>query len=117
MEWPERVDREWAWGGSTGEGVRVCILDSGVERGHPLVGGLERAVTIAVGEDDEAVVTDDDVGDLSGHGTACAGIVRALAPGCSLTSVRVLGQGSRGPATSSWRGCATRSRKGSTSST
>ena len=31
MQWPERVDREWAWGGSTGEGVRVCILDSGVE--------------------------------------------------------------------------------------
>ena len=23
MAWPERVDREWAWGGSTGEGVRV----------------------------------------------------------------------------------------------
>ena len=96
MEWPERVDREWAWGGSTGEGVRVCILDSGVERDHPLVGGLERAVTVAVGELDEAVVTDDDLGDLSGHGTACAGIVHALAPGCSLPSVRVLGQGFKG---------------------
>ena len=29
--WPERVTREWAWGESTGEGVRVCILDSGVD--------------------------------------------------------------------------------------
>jgi subtilisin family serine protease len=34
---------------------------------------------------------DDDAGDLSGHGTACAGIIRSLAPACSLTSVRVLG--------------------------
>ena len=96
MEWPERVDRDWAWGGSTGEGVRVCILDSGVERDHPLVGGLESAVTIAVDEDGETLVSDDDVGDLSGHGTACAGIVRSLAPGCSLSSVRVLGQGFKG---------------------
>ena len=37
-DWPARVTREWAWGGSSGKGVRVCILDSGVERGHPLVG-------------------------------------------------------------------------------
>ena len=29
--WPERVTRDWALGGSTGEGVRVCILDSGVD--------------------------------------------------------------------------------------
>ena len=28
---PEQVTREWAWGGSTGAGVRVCILDSGIE--------------------------------------------------------------------------------------
>jgi hypothetical protein len=33
VDWPERVTREWAWGGSTGKGVRVCILDSGVEAG------------------------------------------------------------------------------------
>jgi len=35
---PEQVTREWAWGGSTGAGVRVCILDSGIELDHPLVG-------------------------------------------------------------------------------
>ena len=27
---PERVDRDWALGGATGKGVRVCVLDSGV---------------------------------------------------------------------------------------
>jgi subtilisin family serine protease len=90
-DWPERVTRDWAWGGSTGAGARVCILDSGVDAGHPRVGGLEGAVTISVDENDAPVAEADTEGDLSGHGTACAGIVRAVAPECSITSVRVLG--------------------------
>ena len=49
-----------------------------------------------VGENDEPIVTEDREGDLSGHGTACAGIVRALAPECAISSVRVLGQGFKG---------------------
>ena len=95
-QWPDRVTREWAWGSSTGAGARVCILDSGVEANHPLVGGLESTVAISLGENEEVVVTEDEEGDLSGHGTACAGIVRALAPECSLSSVRVLGAGFTG---------------------
>jgi subtilisin family serine protease len=93
--WPERVTRDWAWGGSSGAGVRVCVLDSGVERGHPLVGELDRAVAVAR-EDGEIRVVEDDAGDLCGHGTACAGIIRELAPDCELTSVRVLGAGYTG---------------------
>ena len=93
---PGQVTREWAWSGSAGKDVRVCILDSGVEAGHPLVGELASAVAISIGEDEETVVTEDTKGDLSGHGTACAGIVRSLAPECSLSSVRVLGQGFKG---------------------
>ena len=96
VEWPERVTREWAWGGSTGKGVRVCILDSGIQPDHPLVGELEGAVAVSKREDGELVVEEDIEGDLSGHGTACAGIVRALAPECSLFSVRVLGAGFKG---------------------
>jgi subtilisin family serine protease len=94
-DWPDEMTREWAWGGSEGEGVRVCILDSGVEAGHPLVGELEGAVAVSV-EDGEAIVAEDTEGDLCGHGTACAGIVRTLAPRCSLFSVRVLGAGYTG---------------------
>jgi len=45
---------------------------------------------------EESEVVEDDEGDLCGHGTACAGIVRSLAPECSLTSVRVLGAGYTG---------------------
>jgi subtilisin family serine protease len=96
-EWPDRVTREWAWGGATGAGVRVCVLDSGVELDHPRVGTVQRSVAVSK-TDDEITVTDDTAGDLCGHGTACAGIIRSLAPECELTSVRVLGAGYTGSA-------------------
>jgi subtilisin family serine protease len=95
--WPERVSREWAWGGATGAGVRVCVLDSGVELDHPLVGPVQRSVAVTK-EGDEITIADDDAGDLCGHGTACAGIIRSFAPECDLTSVRVLGAGYTGSA-------------------
>jgi subtilisin len=95
VEWPERVTREWAFGGATGAGVRVCILDSGIEREHPLVGAVEQSVVVNV-DGEQVGVTEDDEGDVCGHGTACAGIVRSLAPECALTSVRALGAGYTG---------------------
>jgi len=93
---PERVDREWAFGGATGAGVRVCILDSGVEVGHPLVGEIAGAVAIEVDENGDTHAVPDEEGDLCGHGTACAGIVRSLAPEAEIYSVRVLGAGFKG---------------------
>ena len=98
-EWPGRVTRDWAWGGSTGKGVRVCILDSGIEPDHPDVGELAGAVAVEVGGEGEISVVDDTEGDLCGHGTACAGIVRSLAPDAELYSVRVLGAGFTGSGT------------------
>ena len=95
--WPAQPTREWAFGGATGAGVRVCVLDSGVEAGHPLVGPVQRSVAVTKTEDGIAI-GDDAEGDLCGHGTACAGIIRALAPECELTSVRVLGAGYTGSA-------------------
>ena len=93
---PERVDRAWALEGSTGEGVRVCILDSGVERDHPLVGPVQSATAITVDENGDFVAEEDTEGDLCGHGTACAGVVRSLAPDAEIHSVRVLGAGFKG---------------------
>jgi subtilisin family serine protease len=90
--WPAEVDREWAFGGSTGAGAAVCVVDSGVDAGHPLVGAVTASVAIRI-EDGETQVDTDDVGDVCGHGTACAGIIRSLAPDCELVSVRVLGEG------------------------
>jgi subtilisin family serine protease len=94
--WPPVLDREWAYGGSTGAGVRVCILDSGIEAGHPQVGEVQAAWAVSVDDDGEPHVQADAVGDNVGHGTACAGIVRSLAPECELVSVRVLGEGYKG---------------------
>jgi len=94
--WPERPTREWVFGGSTGAGARVCILDSGVDGSHPLVAPLDSAVAVHQGDDGEITVVPDEIGDVVGHGTACAGIVRSLAPECSLHSVRVLGEGATG---------------------
>jgi subtilisin len=93
------IDRNWAMGGSDGSGVTVAIVDSGVERSHPAVGGrLVRSVKVEAGPDPESdpVVSDDAEGiDVVGHGTACAGIVHAVAPGADLVSVRVLGPNNR----------------------
>jgi subtilisin len=90
-QWPHDVTREWAWGRSDGFGVRVCVIDSGIDATHPLVGGIDRAVVPVESADGELEIAADDTGDVSGHGTACAGIIRSLAPRCSITSVRVLG--------------------------
>jgi subtilisin family serine protease len=96
LVWPAQVDRDWAWGGSTGRDIRVCIVDSGIEPGHPLVGEVEAAVVVEANDDGQIEVRDDQEGDSCGHGTACAGIIRALAPDARLFSVRVLGAGFRG---------------------
>lgn len=84
--------RDWAWGGATGAGVRVCIIDSGVDGTHPLVGGVARAVYVEVDAEGEPRIAEDHDGDLYGHGTACAGIIRSLAPECEIHSVRTLGR-------------------------
>jgi len=91
--WPDRVDREWAWGGSTGKGAVVAVLDSGIERDHALVGEVEEAVVVTGAAGEEPLIEEDEQGDACGHGTACAGIIRSLAPECRLVSVRVLGSG------------------------
>lgn len=96
--WPHRIDHDWAWGGSDGTGVRVAIVDSGIDGRHELVGGVQRSVAVEKDADGEAVVVEDATGDIAGHGTACASIVRSLAPACELWSVRVLGPASKGGA-------------------
>lgn len=96
--WPHSIDRDWAWSGSDGAGVRVAIVDSGIDGRHELVGDVQRAVAVQKTDAGEWRITQDEAGDLAGHGTACAGIVRAFAPKCELWSVRVLGAGSKGGA-------------------
>jgi subtilisin len=92
----ERVSPEWAWGGADGSGVRVAVLDSGVDGTHPMITRLERSVGIVAGDDDTFTVADCEATDSAGHGTACAGLINSIAPGAALTSVRVLTNGRHG---------------------
>jgi subtilisin len=96
--WPGSVTPEWAWGGADGSGVRVAIVDSGVDGAHAAVGGVDRAVAIETDAQGVERAVQDGRGDLCGHGTACAGIVRGLAPACGIASVRVLGEQASGGA-------------------
>jgi subtilisin len=88
------ITREWAWGGSTGRGVKVAVIDSGIDGDHPRVGGVAGAVALEYDADapDGVRIREGPHEDLFGHGTACAGVIRALAPDCELYSVRVLGR-------------------------
>jgi subtilisin family serine protease len=94
----DAFDRPAAWGGADGSGVTVAVIDSGVEAGHPDLGGkVIRNVRVEFGRDGEpAIVEDADGTDLVGHGTACAGIIHDLAPGAEIVSVGVLGADNRG---------------------
>lgn len=90
------VSRRWALEGGYGAGVRVCILDSGVDDSHPLVGAVESKLEVSRATDGSLEIVGTDIGDLIGHGTACAGVIKSLAPHARISSVRVLTDGISG---------------------
>lgn len=89
---------------STGSGVVVAVLDTGIDPAHPAFAGRLVAGRDFVGRDtdptDVTNGTDDDgdgnVDEAYGHGTHVAGIVALTAPGASLMPVRVLDADGRG---------------------
>jgi len=91
-----KITPGWAWGRSTGKGVRVAVVDSGVEHDHPALGKSVRGGVIVEydsrAKDYYRIRDDDSPMDVSGHGTACAGIIHAIAPAAEIYSVRVLGR-------------------------
>jgi subtilisin len=93
------VSREWAWGGATGAGVRLGIIDSGLENDHPqLHNRVVENVAVEM-TDDGPIVIPDEPRDLYGHGTACGAIIVGMAPEVELVSIRVLGADLRGKGT------------------
>ena len=91
---PKPMTKEWAWGGATGKGVKVAVVDSGVDPNHPAVGKVAGGVIVEWDPDAEGEIklTEEPHEDVFGHGTACAGIIRKAAPECEIYSVRVLGK-------------------------
>jgi subtilisin len=87
----DEITPEWGWGGSTGAGVKVAVIDSGIDAEHPAVGGRIGGY-VAITDGPLGLLHDTEPHEDSyGHGTACAGIIRSLAPECELYSVKVLG--------------------------
>ena len=87
------LDGEYNYPASSGAGVHVYVLDSGIYAGHPEFGGR-----VTGGWD--FVDNDSDPSDEYGHGTWVAGVIGASTYGVaklvSLHSVRVLGSDGRG---------------------
>ena len=105
----EDLSPSWAWGGATGRGARVAVVDSGVEADHPDLGDCvdrDGGIEVRVGSDSEVDEIPGPHDDSVGHGTACAGIIHDIAPEAAITSVKVLGPGLRGRAAAFLRGLA-----------
>ncbi|HWN82240.1 MAG TPA: ATP-binding cassette domain-containing protein, partial [Candidatus Udaeobacter sp.] len=78
-----------------GRGVRVALVDSGVNAPHPHVPRLANGVTVVV-EDGTARVTPGQT-DQNGHGTACAALISYLAPEAELHAIKIFGRELKAP--------------------
>ena len=75
-----------------GAGVKVAVIDSGVELSHSWLSGLALADDLAVIDNGLQLEIQPGGGiDVYGHGTGVAAIIRRLAPEATLGSFRVLG--------------------------
>ena len=70
-----------AFAGCTGRGVRIAVIDSGVNANHPHVNGVQGGIAIG-GEIDSYV-------DTLGHGTAVLAAIKEKAPDAEYYAVKV----------------------------
>ncbi|MBK8257566.1 MAG: S8 family serine peptidase [Polyangiaceae bacterium] len=75
----------------SGRGVRVAIVDSGVDPHHPWLDGARVSHFGVERQGEGFAIKPVEPGDQSGHGTACAGIIHRMAPEADLVSVRAFG--------------------------
>jgi subtilisin family serine protease len=76
-----------------GRGIKIAVLDSGIDVTHPLLAGLTLDDDVATIDDGSRISTVPGEGrDVYGHGTAIAGIIHQVAPEARIGSFRVLGE-------------------------
>jgi subtilisin family serine protease len=76
----------------TGKGVKIAVIDSGIEVDHPDLPGLSLVDDLHVIDAGVQIeVKPGDGSDVYGHGTAVTGVIRRIAPDAQIGSIRVLG--------------------------
>jgi subtilisin len=91
--WPTLEQARAFLGEGTGRGVRIAVLDSGIEASHPRLNGLNLSDDVAVVEQGFRIgIVPGGGRDVYGHGTAIAAILRDVAPEAEIGSFRVLGE-------------------------
>jgi subtilisin family serine protease len=76
----------------TGRGVKIAIIDSGVDVADPRLEGVKiEGWSIQLGATNHALVSPD-FEDQNGHGTEIAAAVLRLAPHASLVAVKIMGE-------------------------
>ncbi len=92
----ESITPEVMWESCTGRGVKVAVVDSGIDTEHPdLKGKVKESVEI-YSQDGRVGARPSTSRDAAGHGTACAGIITEVAPDVDLYSIKVLGPANSG---------------------
>lgn len=80
----ELIDR------GTGKGVRVGIVDSGVDFTHPAIADAEHQ-SFEIREHGGGFVHEEAPGsDVLGHGTMCAGVIHGIAPEAKIVNIKAL---------------------------
>lgn len=80
-----------AMGHGKGRGIRIAVLDSGVEWGHADLQGIKMADDLVIEERQGVLEAVPGTGtDVFGHGTAVASILHEMAPEAEIGSIRVL---------------------------
>ncbi len=92
------INADLAWDVSRGQGIRVAIIDTGIDEGHP-----DLASKIAV----KKIFNGTSMNDVYGHGTHVAGIIGAVTnnsqgvagvcPDCQLVIAKALDDSGKGP--------------------
>lgn len=80
----------------TGKGVRVALLDTGVDERHELLKGALAASYETNSIEGHHRIEKAPGTDQVGHGTACAAIIKRHAPEAELHSIKVIGANARG---------------------
>lgn len=89
--WPDLSAAKEALRSGGGEGVKVAVIDSGVDPSHPALGGMRLADDLAISCDGVNLQIEENQGrDVYGHGTAVASLLSREAPKAIIGSFRAL---------------------------